>query len=67
MKVNMGFCARISLTRRLFQVKEKELQDLLDAKTTALTKSDRFIAQYRCRSAQSEAEVHFCILLRVIS
>ena len=40
------------------QVKEMQLQDLLDAKTAALSQSDHFIAQYRCRSAQSEAEVH---------
>eukprot|EP00795_Rhopilema_esculentum_P013826 gene13826-4759_t len=45
----------------IIQGKESHLQDLLDAKTAALAQADRYIAQYRCRSAQSEAE---CLKLR---
>lgn len=43
------------------QTKEGHLQDLLEAKTLALSQSDRMISQYRCRRAQSEAE---CAKLR---
>jgi len=43
------------------EAKERQLQELLDAKTAALSQSDRVIAQYRCRSAQSQAE---CLKLR---
>ncbi|XP_065684647.1 protein CIP2A homolog L isoform X2 [Hydra vulgaris] len=43
--------------------RETHLEDLLNAKTLALTQSDRLIAQYRCRQAQSEAE---CLKLRTM-
>ena len=39
------------------QTKEDHLQDLLDAKTLALSQADRVISQYRGRCAQVSAEV----------
>lgn len=41
--------------------RENHLQDLLEAKSAALSQSDRLLAQYRCRQAQSDAE---CLKLR---
>ncbi|XP_052811987.1 protein CIP2A homolog [Mya arenaria] len=38
------------------QTKEQHLQDLLEAKTLALTQADRMLAQYRSRKGQDEAE-----------
>jgi len=43
--------------------KEQHLQDLLEAKTLALTQADRMLAQYRSRKGQDEAEVSQLILL----
>lgn len=39
------------------QVREQQLQDLLEAKTLAVNRADRVISQYRSRRAEVEAEV----------
>jgi hypothetical protein len=44
-----------------FQTKENQLQDLLEAKTLALTQADRLIAQHRSRKASYEAEVNIIV------
>ncbi|KAL4232964.1 hypothetical protein ACF0H5_007652 [Mactra antiquata] len=41
---------------RALQTKEQHLQDLLEAKTLALTQADRMLSQYRARKGQDEAE-----------
>lgn len=45
------------------QTKEQHLQDLLEAKTLALTQADRMLAQYRSRKGQDDAE---CNRLRTL-
>ena len=42
---------------------ENHIQDLLEAKSTTLTQTERLLSQYRCRHAQCEAE---CLKLRSI-
>lgn len=44
-------------------LREKQMQDLLESKTLAISQSDRLLAQYRCRQAQSDAE---CLQLRTL-
>ncbi|GAB1602461.1 protein CIP2A-like [Argonauta hians] len=38
------------------QMREQQLQDLLEAKTLAVSRADRVISQYRSRHAEAEAE-----------
>ena len=45
-------------TSSLSQGRERHLEDLMEAKTQALSQSDRLLAQFRCRQAQADAEVH---------
>jgi len=43
--------------------RERHLEDLMEAKTQALSQSDRLLSQFRCRQAQSDAE---CLKLRTL-
>ena len=45
------------------QTREGQLQDLLDAKTMALSQADQIISQYRARQASSETDIRKVALL----
>lgn len=45
--------------------REKHIQDILEAKSTTLTQTERLLSEYRCRHSQSEAEcLKLCSLLQ---
>ena len=46
--------------------KESHLQDLVDAKSLALTQADRLISQYRGRKAHIDEEVLICVQLSLL-